>query len=164
MDTKSGAKKRQEKGKDGGPKPSNANDSLIQSKLVLLTLSFPRLRVIWSSSPHQSVEIIRELKINFSEPDIHKAIAIGTEEMGSESAQLEDVNTLAEDLLRGLPGIGTKNLRYVMNRVDSVASLCEMSLENLQDLLGDEPGKKCFEFIHKGLNQHPLGGLVPQRR
>ncbi|KAG8990563.1 hypothetical protein FRB90_001720 [Tulasnella sp. 427] len=164
-ETKSGAKKKQaEKGKDNGPKPSNANDSLIQSKLVLLTLSFPRLRVIWSSSPHASVDIIRELKTNFPEPDVLKAVSIGVEEDGGEGAQLEDVNTLAEDLLRALPGIGTKNLRYVMNRVESVAALCEMSLEELEELLGVEPGKKCHEFIHKGLKQHPLGGLLPQTK
>ncbi|KAG8927958.1 hypothetical protein FRC01_006670 [Tulasnella sp. 417] len=163
-ETKSGAKKKQtEKGKDTGPKPSNANDSLIQSKLILLTLSFPRLRVIWSSSPHASVDIIRELKANFSEPDVTKAISIGTDEDGG-GAQLEDVNTLAEDLLRALPGIGTKNLRYVMNRVGSVAALCDMSLEELEELLGVEPGKKCHEFIHTGLKQHPLGGLLPQIR
>ncbi|KIO31852.1 hypothetical protein M407DRAFT_217107 [Tulasnella calospora MUT 4182] len=163
-ETKSGAKKKQaEKGKDAGPKPSNANDSLIQSKLVLLTLSFPRLRVIWSSSPHASVDIIRELKTNFPEPDVIKAISMGTDEDGG-GAQLEDVNTLSEDLLRALPGIGTKNLRYVMNRVGSVAALCEMSLEELEDLLGVEPGKKCHEFVHKGLKQHPLGGLLPQTR
>ncbi|KAG8988315.1 hypothetical protein FRB90_002833 [Tulasnella sp. 427] len=164
-ETKSGAKKKQaDKAKDNGPKPSNANDSLIQSKLVLLTLSFPRLRVIWSSSPHASVDIIRELKTNFPEPDVLKAVSIGTEEDGGEGAQLEDVNTLAEDLLRALPGIGTKNLRYVMNRVESVAALCEMELGELEELLGVEPGKKCHEFIHKGLKQHPLGGLLPQTR
>ncbi|KAG8893575.1 hypothetical protein FRC00_010334 [Tulasnella sp. 408] len=164
-ETKSGAKKKQaEKGKNTGPKPSNTNDLLIQSKLILLTLSFPRLRVVWSSSPHASVDIIRELKTNFPEPDVIKAISIGTDEDGGGGAQLEDVNTLAEDLLRALPGIGTKNLRYVMNRVGSVAALCEMSLEELEDLLGVEPGKKCYEFIHKGLKQHPLGGLLPQTR
>lgn len=163
-ETKSGAQKKQaEKGKDTGPKPSNNTDLLIQSKLILLTLSFPRLRVVWSSSPHASVDIIRELKTNFPEPDVIKAISIGTDEDGG-GAQLEDVNTLAEDLLRALPGIGTKNLHYVMNRVGSVAALCEMSLEELEDLLGVEPGKKCHEFIHKGLKQHPLGGLLPQTR
>lgn len=89
---------------------------------------------------------------------------MGTEEDDGEGAQLEDVNTLAEDLLRALPGIGTKNLRYVMSRVDTVTGLCEMSLEELEDLLGVEPGRKCHEFIHKTLKQHPLGGLLPQMR
>lgn len=74
---------------------------------------------------------------------------------GVGSDGLEDVNTLAEDVLRALPGVGTKNLRYVMSRVPSVAALCEMSLEEVQELLGVEPGKKCYDFIHTGSRDRP---------
>lgn len=160
MDTKTGPKKKindKNAKAAAGPKPSNANDSLIQSKLVLLTLSFPRLRVIWSSSPYVSAEIIRDLKTNFPEPDVMKAISIGAEEDATDGdSALEDVNTLAEDLLRGLPGVGTKNLRYVMGRVGSVSELCDLSLEEVQELLGVEPGKKCYEFIHTGLKNRAI--------
>ncbi|KAG9001898.1 hypothetical protein FRB94_004430 [Tulasnella sp. JGI-2019a] len=136
----------------GPPKASNANDSLIQSKLVLLTLAFPRLRVIWSSSPHASAEIFKDLKLTFPEPDVLKAISMGAgeDDNGGGGEGLEDVNTLAEDVVRALPGVGTKNLRYVMGRVRSVSALCEMSLEEVQELLGVEPGKKCYDFIHTG--------------
>ncbi|KAG8881170.1 hypothetical protein FRB98_004521 [Tulasnella sp. 332] len=134
----------------GPPKPSNANDSLIQSKLVLLTLTFPRLRVIWSSSPHASADIFKDLKLTFPEPDVLKAISMGAEDDTAVAEGLEDVNTLAEDVLRALPGVGTKNLRYVMGRVRSVSALCEMSLEEVQELLGVEPGKQCYNFIHIG--------------
>jgi len=41
----------------------------LQSKLVLLTLAFPRLRIIWSSSPYQTAEIFSELKKQQDEPD-----------------------------------------------------------------------------------------------
>ena len=34
----------------------------IQSKLVLLTLTFPRVRIIWSSSPYATAEIFKDLK------------------------------------------------------------------------------------------------------
>lgn len=150
-DAKPGPKKKVNE-KEGGPAPrgSNANENLVQSKLVLLTLSFPRLRIIWSSSPYASAEIVRELKANFAEPDVAKAISLGVEEGSAGGTELEDVNTLAEDLLRALPGIGTKQVRYVMNRVESVAELCRMSLEDMQQLLGAEPGKKCYDFIRSG--------------
>ena len=36
----------------------------ISSKLVLLTLAFPTLRLIWSSSVHATVEIFEDLKVN----------------------------------------------------------------------------------------------------
>jgi DNA excision repair protein ERCC-4 len=41
----------------------------LQSKLVVLTLAFPRLRIIWSSSPYQTAEIFSELKKQQDEPD-----------------------------------------------------------------------------------------------
>jgi len=36
----------------------------ISSKLVLLTITFPRLRIIWSSNPIATVEIFQDLKVN----------------------------------------------------------------------------------------------------
>lgn len=62
----------------------------------------------------------------------------------------EGVNQAAEELLRTLPGITAKNVKYVMGKVGSVRELCEMSLEQVQELLGSEPGKACWEFIHYG--------------
>ena len=161
-DTKTGPRKKpnDQNPNKMGPKPSGANDTLIQSKLVLLTLSFPRLRIIWSSSPHASVEIIKELKANFPEPDVLKAISKGVEEDAGNDAELEDVNTLAEDLVRALPGIRTKNLRYVMERVGSVTTLCELSLEELQKLLGVDPGTKCYNFICKGSKRPAASGQL----
>ncbi|KAG8906750.1 hypothetical protein FRB99_006241 [Tulasnella sp. 403] len=163
INTKSGAKRRTNDG-GGGVKHANANDSLIQSKLVLLTLSFPRLRIIWSSSPDASTKIIQELKDNFPEPDVFKAISVGVDgDTPAGDGQIEEVNTLAEDLLRSLPGVGTKNLRYVMGRVKSMEALCAMGLEELQELLGVEPGTKCFEFIHTGLPRQDTRGNITRR-
>ncbi|KAK7040936.1 DNA repair protein RAD16 [Paramarasmius palmivorus] len=64
------------------PPKKKTNDSdkqdskapLIQSKIVLLTLTFPRLRIIWSSSPYATADIFKDLKKDRSEPDPVKAI------------------------------------------------------------------------------------------
>lgn len=91
--------------------------------------------------------------MNNAEPDPSRATAIGGDDSsrstGDDSAG--GINTLAEDLLRSLPGVGTKNYRYVMSRVGSIKELCAMELKQVQDLLGVEPGKKCYDFLHKGL-------------
>ena len=50
--------------------------SLI-SKLCLLTLHFPRLRIIWSRSLHATADIFRALKTNQDEPDPVSAAAVG---------------------------------------------------------------------------------------
>ena len=46
------------------PAASNSapTSSDLQAKLVMLTLAFPHLRIIWSSSPYQTAEIFAELK------------------------------------------------------------------------------------------------------
>jgi DNA excision repair protein ERCC-4 len=46
----------------------------IVSKLVLLTLHFPSLRILWSRSSHASVEIFKALKANNAEVDVEKAM------------------------------------------------------------------------------------------
>ncbi|KIL60371.1 hypothetical protein M378DRAFT_14230 [Amanita muscaria Koide BX008] len=119
----------------------------IQSKLALLTLAFPRLRIIWSSSPYASVQIFNDLKHNNPEPDTKKAIATGA---GDDPEVGAGVNAQAEELLRCLPGINDKNIKYVMNRVKTVKELCDMSSAQVQGMLGVEPGKACYEFMHRG--------------
>lgn len=122
----------------------------IQSKLVLLTLTFPRVKIIWSSSPFATADVFGDLKLNHPEPDPVKAIAIGAEEDPDAGA---GVNTAAEELLRALPGISAKSVKHVMSRVASVREFCELSLVQVQDILGVEPGKACYDFMHRGDRQ-----------
>lgn len=49
----------------------------IISKLSLLVLHFPRLRLVWSRSVHATAEIFASLKQNQDEPDESKAIRVG---------------------------------------------------------------------------------------
>ncbi|KAL6299457.1 hypothetical protein BKA93DRAFT_819892 [Sparassis latifolia] len=121
--------------------------STIQSKIVLLTLTFPRVRIIWSSSPYATAEVFKDLKANNPEPDPAKAIVIGAEEDGDAGT---GVNTAAEELLRTFPGITAKNLKHVMNSVSSVRELCELDSPAVQEILGVEPGKACWDFMHRG--------------
>lgn len=59
----------------------------IISKLSLLVLHFPRLRIVWSRSLHATAEIFSMLKANQDEPDEAKAIRIG---VPSEDGVIED--------------------------------------------------------------------------
>ncbi len=54
-------------------------DSLI-SKLVLLTLHFPRLRIIWSRALHATADVFRSLKTNQDDPDPLLAATTGKHE------------------------------------------------------------------------------------
>ncbi|KAJ3805049.1 hypothetical protein F5876DRAFT_52472 [Lentinula aff. lateritia] len=131
----------------GNPTEHNYTSPTIQSKIALLTLSFPRLRIIWSSSPYATADIFNDLKKDRSEPDPVKAVAMGAEEDPEAGA---GVNAAAEELLRSFPGITVKNVKHVMSKVNNVRELCEMDLVGVQGILGAEPGKACYEFLHKG--------------
>ena len=109
----------------------------IQSKLVLLTLTFPRVRIIWSCSPYATAEIFRDLKVNSPEPDPAKAVTVGAEEDPDAGA---GVNAVAEELLRTLPGITAKNVKHVMSKVESVRALCELSLPQVQEYFSQALG------------------------
>ena len=132
----------------GGPSAeSDRAPPSIQSKLVLLTLHFPRVRIIWSSSPYATTDIFNDLKANNPEPDPCRAIAIGAEEDPDAGA---GVNAAAEELLRCIPGVTAKNVKYVMSKVGSVRELCELTREEVQRILGVGPGNLCWDFMHRG--------------
>lgn len=41
-------------------------------------------------------------------------------------------------------------MKHVAAKVGSVRELCALSLAQVQENLGVEPGKACWEFIHEG--------------
>ncbi|CAG8453665.1 10156_t:CDS:10 [Dentiscutata heterogama] len=122
----------------------NIND--ISSKLVLLTLTFPRVKVIWSSSPHATVQIFEDLKELRGEPDLETAQSIGVE-----NEDFPDSNLSPQDILRTLPGITAKNYKHVMSKVENLRELTELSLRELQILIGVENGKKLYEFLERNV-------------
>ena len=141
-------------GKYPTKKPGNTSNNQetyqppsIQQKLVLLTLAFPRVRVLWSSSPYATADIFKDLKANSREPDYAAAVAVGAD---SDPAAGQGMHGPAEELLHTLPGITARNAGYVMSRVRSMRELCELRLDQVQDILGNGPGKACWEFLHWG--------------
>ncbi|KAH9934024.1 uncharacterized protein BXZ73DRAFT_89675 [Epithele typhae] len=129
-----------------GEHATSASQS-IQAKLVLLTLTFPRVRVLWSSSPYATAEVFNDLKGHMPQPDPGRAVLVGAEEDADAGA---GVNAAAEELLRSLPGVTGKNVKHVMSRIGSVRELCGLPMKDVQNILGVEPGKACWEFIHYG--------------
>ena len=48
----------------------------LTARLQLLTIHFPKLRVLWSPSPHATAELFEELKKGRAEPDAARAAAM----------------------------------------------------------------------------------------
>jgi DNA excision repair protein ERCC-4 len=116
----------------------------ITSKLVLLTLHFPTLRVLWMRSPHVTAQMFDELKQNQLEPDGAEAEKVGLE---AEDARGQYA-IVPQDILRKLPGINPNNVTYVMNHVESLHQLSTLSLDKLTALIGAANAKQLHEFLH----------------
>ncbi|TMW66423.1 hypothetical protein Poli38472_004188 [Pythium oligandrum] len=144
---------------------SEISASNIVSKLTLLILHFPNLRLLWSRSPHATVDLFKAIKKNQPEPDLEVAAAIGTgnsTEQPKKDAENEEAgggtggnssyyNTGAMDVLRKLPGINDHNYRKVLGRVRTLAELSRLSKDDLYSLLGKVNGQKLYSFFHTGL-------------
>ncbi|XP_078415233.1 DNA repair endonuclease XPF isoform X1 [Cetorhinus maximus] len=131
----------------------------ITSKLTLLTLHFPKLRILWCPSPYVSAELFEELKQNRPEPDAATALAVTTEsEMVSES---DRYSPGAQDFLLKMPGVNAKNCRALMNQVRSIAELVTISQERLAEILGNaNNAKQLWEFIHSSYLDHTAQGKI----
>ena len=133
----------------------------VCSKMSILALHFPKLRILWSRSPHETLRIFKLLKENHDEPDIDKAIEIGSNEsldalLGMDPSQeVEDgeeeneINESARDMLLRLPGITVQSARTIMAHCDTIAGLAEMSRDELKRLIGPLSGQKLFTFFRQ---------------
>uniref|UniRef100_A0A3Q1I197 DNA repair endonuclease XPF n=1 Tax=Anabas testudineus TaxID=64144 RepID=A0A3Q1I197_ANATE len=124
----------------------SSND--ISSKLTLLTLHFPRLRILWCPSPHATAELFLELKQGRPEPDAAAAQAVTAEsDMVAESADL--YNPGPYDFLIKMPGVNTKNYRALIRNADSLADLVKLSQDKLTEILGNANNAKLlYDFLH----------------
>ncbi|KAA8569079.1 hypothetical protein EYC84_000749 [Monilinia fructicola] len=127
---------------------ANASSDL-QSKLVLLTLAFPKLRIIWSSSPYQTAEIFESLKTQEPEPDPIQAVKIGLE--GGASAEDQAFNREPQDMLRVVPGVTGKNLSNLVVEFESIKEVANASLEELAPIVGQEAGRQVHQFFNKSV-------------
>ena len=132
-----------------GPGASALQAQDVQSKIVLLTLAFPRLRIIWSSSPYQTAEIFEELKKQQDEPDPIRAVQIGLEE--GENADQRLFNQLPQDMLRAVPGVTEKNLSRITLEVQNIWELANMEEDNISVLVGKEAGRQIWRFFNRNV-------------
>ncbi|KAI8369465.1 uncharacterized protein BYT42DRAFT_584566 [Radiomyces spectabilis] len=118
----------------------------LSSKLVLLTLTFPKIRIIWSSSPHETAAVFKELKKTSEEPSADAAAAVGAE--GTEEMDTTH-NMTPQEILRNLPGITSKNYRIIMSNMENLEELTNSTEDRIQKLIGEEPGRKLYRFLHQ---------------
>ncbi len=130
--------------------PEVRQDSVC-GRMSLLLMHVPKLRLLWSRSPHETLKIFKLLKSNHEEVDVEKAKAIGTNESIDANIANNDngINDEGRDMLLRLPGITEDNARKVMNECDSIAELACLTREEMKRILGPLAGQKLFTFFHQ---------------
>ncbi|XP_019699002.1 DNA repair endonuclease XPF isoform X2 [Harpegnathos saltator] len=126
----------------------------ITAKLQLLTLHFPKLKLVWSPSPHATAQLFEELKQTRNQPDANIAAKIGADD-NTEDKQVmaEKYNPRIQDFMAKLPGVHSKNLRSLLNKGQSLDHLIKLTKEELKEILGNTNDA---ELLYKGLHEKCL--------
>lgn len=150
-----------------------------QHLLVLLTLTFPRLKIIWSSSPYQTAEIFAELKKNNPEPDPIKAVQTGLDiDLSGDQDQQQQqqqgpggsgpggnvlaataaagiehriFNLTPQEMLRAVPGVTPQVLERLILDTRNISEIANMDVDQLDPLIGKEAARKIVGFFRKSV-------------
>lgn len=132
----------------------------IHSRLVQLIQTFPTLKLLWTRSPHATVELYSLLKERQREPDSVASVkySIRGSEEPAECSDDEDTgysdkaefnrNLTAIDILHSLPGVNATNSSKIMGAVDSLAELCQLEKSTIENLIGKINGRELYTFLH----------------
>lgn len=127
--------------------PNNSSD--LQSKIVLLTLAFPKLRIIWSSSPYQTAEIFESLKAQEPEPDPLAAVRAGLDK--DMKAEDQAFNQEPQEMLAIVPGVTPQNIKNIVLETENIREVATMSADELEPLVGKSAAKQINKFFSRNV-------------
>ncbi|EQL00276.1 MUS38-like protein [Ophiocordyceps sinensis CO18] len=128
--------------------PTNVSSDL-QSKLVLLTLAFPKLRIIWSSSPFQTAEMFESLKAQEEEPD---PIAAGQAGLDKDMrAEDQAFNREPQEMLAVVPGVTPKNIKNLVLATENMREVANMGASELEPMVGKAAAKAIHGFFNRNV-------------
>ncbi|RWS28829.1 DNA repair endonuclease XPF-like protein, partial [Leptotrombidium deliense] len=123
----------------------------VVSKLILLTMHFPQLRLIWSPSVHFTAEVFEFLKQDKEQPDM-KSVAEVTEKQLPAAYSTDKYDIATKDFLLCLPGVNLYNVYTIMNKVTCIADLCNASKDELTSILSNAQNAEIlYDCLHKNL-------------
>ncbi|KAG0721241.1 DNA repair endonuclease XPF [Chionoecetes opilio] len=129
----------------------------VAAKLQLLTLHFPHLKLLWCPSPYATAEVFQLLKTGREEPVVSQAEAVTAQT--NPDVISERYNPQIKDFVSKLPGINTKNIYLILNKITSLPELLTVSKEDLTEILGS--GRNA-EALHNSLHRRLKPPEQPQ--
>ncbi|KAF0990711.1 hypothetical protein HZS_4118 [Henneguya salminicola] len=119
----------------------------VQSKLLLLTLHCPLLKLLWSSSPQYTAKLFAEIKKGKIEPDSALASSVTSFET-MYSLNVETNKTF--DFLLRLPGVNRKNIRELNSKAKNFFALAQLPKEQLVQTL-DKDGEQLYNLFNTSI-------------
>ncbi|KAK7100849.1 DNA repair endonuclease XPF-like [Littorina saxatilis] len=128
------------------PMPNEVNLNETTSRLALLTMHFPQLRILWCPSPYATAEIFEELKMNRPEPVATDAMMM---KAGGEAVEWGDqYSHIPMDMVLRMPGVTSKNYRGILAKFENMLAVSQASLDELTTVLGNSvQAKQLYEFF-----------------
>ncbi|EPE08437.1 dna repair protein [Ophiostoma piceae UAMH 11346] len=126
---------------------SNPNAPDLQSKIVLLTLAFPKLRILWASSPYETAEIFERLKSQEAEPDPVAAVRAGLDP--NARADDQPFNLEPQEMLSAVPGVTPQNIRTLIFETESISAIATMEVPDLEPIVGGESARLITKFFKR---------------
>ena len=120
------------------------NIDYISSKLIILTLHFPKLRILWCITPYETLKVFKALKITHEEVNVNKAV-----ELGSGVSQVKIINEISHDILLKFPWLTFQMVHKIVYHCKNLVEFVTMSKEDLKNLLGSRTGDKIFHFLNQ---------------
>ena len=127
------------------PVSSNKMQESIQKDLAALVINFPAMRILWSSSPYQTAEIMVELKAGREEPNIVEAVNAGLDEAKQRDNIQLGKNVVA--LLQSIPGITNVDFYLIMRKVKDVNKLMSLTRHELVKIVGEDLGGRIHDYL-----------------
>lgn len=112
-----------------GDSDGNSSNVDITKKLQLLTLCFPKLRLVWSPSPYATAQLFEEIKQNREEPIPKDAAAKGSDSTTKELMDniIDKINPSVHDFLMRLPGVTSRNIGLLLKKVKDLKHLLRLT-------------------------------------
>ncbi|XP_049793067.1 DNA repair endonuclease XPF [Schistocerca nitens] len=124
----------------------SSND--VCARLQLLTLHFPKLRIVWSQNAYATAQLFEELKQGQPEPNSETAVAIGAEL--EQEIDLDRFNPAIHDFIAKLPGVNSKNIRKLLIYGRSLDHLLSLSKDELLKLVNNSgEAESLYNALHK---------------
>ncbi|XP_037032816.1 DNA repair endonuclease XPF [Bradysia coprophila] len=136
----------------------------ITQKLQLLTICFPKLRIVWSPSPYATAQLFEELKQNRDEPDATTAASFGSSDAKELETIVDKINPTTHDFLMKLPGINSRNIHMLMRRVANMKELLKQTEAELAVILNSEGNAKLLhDILHTAHKPVPSDSAVDKK-